>query len=169
MTFGIGLQALITVIPIVLVLNFGLLRMIATPGRGRAFWTGFLICGTIAMTTSVWAALTPAGSAQTPAGAPNKILHGSRMWHLWNSYFRFATNRLESLGIDIRSFAPRSLDDPGVGYITVAGVMAFLPQLTVALVGGLVARAIVPRRSTPLRPSPEPAKWAEGKPTRERN
>jgi hypothetical protein len=79
MTFGLGLQALITTVPIGLVLNFGLLRMIATPGRSRAFWAGFLICGAIAMTTSVWAALTPAGSVRATAGAPNKILHGSGM------------------------------------------------------------------------------------------
>jgi hypothetical protein len=157
-TFEIGLQALINAIPIGLVLSFGLLRMVATPGKSRAFCVGFLIGGAIAMTTSVWAALTPAGSARTTAGAPNKILHGSGIWHLWNSYFLFATNRLESLGIDVRSFAPRSLHDPGIGYIIATGLMAFLPQLTVALVGGLVARAILAPFSTSLRPSTEPAK-----------
>jgi hypothetical protein len=153
MAFGIGLQALITTMPIGLALNIGLLRICRTRGRTRAFWVGFLVCGTIAMTSSAWAALTPAGSVLSTTGAPNKILDGSRMWFLWNSYFVFTVNCLEALRFDIRSFTPRSLDEPGIGYITIVGVMAFIPQLAIALVGGLVARSIILRHPVPPDPS----------------
>jgi hypothetical protein len=149
LTFGIGLSALINTWLIGLALNIGLLRMFHTGGRTRAFWVGFLVCGTVATVSSAWAALTPAGSVRSATGGRNEILHGSRMWGLWNSYFVFTVNCLEDLHFDIRSIAPPSLDKPGVGYITIVGLMAFIPQLAIALVGGLVARSLMLRFPDP--------------------
>jgi hypothetical protein len=142
MTVGIGLQALINALPIGLVLNIGLVRAFCTRGRVRTFWVGFLVSGALAMMSSAWAALTPAGSVIATNGGPNKILQGSRMWFLWNSYFVFTVSCLETLHLDIQSFTPASLDKPGIGYIAIVGLMAFVPQLAIALVGGLAARAI---------------------------
>src|SRR4029077_6714712 len=90
--FGIGLLAVINTVPIGLVLNIGLLRILCTRGRARAFWVGFLVWGTIAMMASAWAALTPPGWGVSTTGAPNKIRHESRMWVLWQSYFVFTGN-----------------------------------------------------------------------------
>jgi hypothetical protein len=153
MTFGHGLQVLINTMPIGLALNIGVLSILRTRGRARAFWVGFLLCGTIAMISAAWAALTPAGSVRSTTGGPNQILDGSRMWFLWQSYFVFTSNCLEALGIDIWSFSPPSLDKPGIGYITIVGLMAFMPQLVIALVGGLAARPTIRRHSVPPDPS----------------
>jgi hypothetical protein len=150
MTFGIGLHALIYALPMVLVLNCGLFCGLGTRGRPRAFWMGFLACGTAAMLSSAWGALTPAGSVHPANGAPNSILEGSRVWALWQSYFEFAVNGLLSCGVDMQSLSPRSLEHPGIDYITVVGLLALLPQLAIALVGGLVARSCVPRHLVPL-------------------
>src|SRR3954469_6328264 len=73
--FGLGVQALINTVPIGLALNIGLLRIFRTRGQARAFWVGFLVCGTIAMMSSAWAALIPAGSVRSPTGGGNTILH----------------------------------------------------------------------------------------------
>ena len=115
-----------------------------------------LFCGTIAMVSSAWAGLTPAGSVRSATGGPNEILHGSRMWGLWNSYFVFAVNCLEGLHFDIRSFAPLSLDEPGIGYITIVGLIAFIPQLAIALVGGLVARSLMLKFTDQANPASRP-------------
>ena len=156
LTFGVGLSALINTALIGLALNFGLLRMFRTIGRTRAFWVGFLVCGALAMVSSAWAALTPAGSVRSATGGPNEILHESRMWGLWNSYFVGTVNCLEALHFDIRSFAPPSLDNPGIGYIAIMGLMAFIPQLAIALVGGLVARSLTLRFPDPPGPASGP-------------
>ena len=156
LTFGIGLSALINTGLIGLALNIGLLRMFRKAGRARAFWAGFLVCGTTAMVSSAWAALTPVGSVRSAIGGPNEILHESRMWGLWNSYFVFTVNCLEALHFDIRSFTPPSLDTPGMGYITIMGLMAFIPQLAIALAGGLVARSLMLRFPDPPGPASRP-------------
>jgi hypothetical protein len=145
--FGLGIQALINTVPIGLALNIGVLCMLRTRGRARAFRVGFLVCGAIAMMSAAWAALTPAGSVRSATGGPNEIRYGSGIWFIWQSYFIAATNCLESLGFDIRSFSPPSLDKPGVGYITIVGLMAFVPQVVAALVGGLVARSMIRRHT----------------------
>jgi hypothetical protein len=156
MNFGTGLQALINTVPIGLALNISLLRIFRTRGRARAYWVGFLVCGLLAMMSAAWAALTPEGSVLSTTGGPNTILHGSRIWFLWQSYFVFMVNCLEALGFDIRSFSPLSLDDPGIGYTTIVGIIAFIPQLAIALVGGLFARSINRKeRSRPDPSSPE--------------
>jgi hypothetical protein len=152
LTFGVGLSALINTGLIALALNIGLLRVFRTGGRARAFWMGFLVCGTVALLSSAWAALTPAGSVRSATGGPNEILHESKMWVLWNSYFVFTVNCLEALHFDVRSFAPPSLDKPGIGYITIVSLMAFIPQMAIALVGGLVARSFM--LSSLTRPAP---------------
>ncbi len=153
MTFGGGLSALINTIPIGLALNFGLLRILRTRGRAQVFWVGFLVSGALTMMSSAWAALTPAGSVHPTDGTPNYILHGSTIWWLWNSYFDFTVNCLKALGFDIRSFSPPSLDKPGIGFITIVGLMSFIPQLVIALVGATVARSIIPSRPVPANPS----------------
>jgi hypothetical protein len=165
LAFGIGLQALINTVPMGLALNFGLLRMFRTRGRARAFWVGFLVCGLIAMMSAAWAGLTPAGSVRSTTGGPNTIVHGSRMWFLWQSYFDFTVNCLEALGFDIRSFSPLSLDHPGIGYITIVGLIAFIPQLAIALVGGLIARSI----NSKDRHRPDPSSPERLTPLSERN
>jgi hypothetical protein len=78
------------------------------------------------------------------------------MWGLWNSYFVLTMNCLEALHFDIRSFAPSSLDKPGIGYMTIMGLMAFIPQLAIALGGGLVARSLVLRFTDPPGPASRP-------------
>jgi len=71
-------------------------------------------------------------------------------------YFISASELLEALGIPVRSFAPAS-GNPGIGSITVVGLLAFLPQLAIALIAGLVARVPFPTRPTPDLPSTAPA------------
>ncbi len=156
LTVGVGLSGLINVGLIGLALNVGLVRMFCTGGRARAFWVGFLVCGAIAMASSAWAALTPPGSVRSATAGPNEILQESRMWRVWNSYFVSTTNCLEALHFDVRSFAPASFDKPGIGYITIIGLMAFFPQLAIALIGGLVARALMPRSPDPSGPASHP-------------
>jgi hypothetical protein len=150
MTFGVGLEALIHTVPMGLTLNYGLLRVLGSPRGTRAFWVGFLACGTAAMLSAAWGALTPAGVVHPASGAANQILGGSQIWGIWQSYFEFACNRLISLGLDVSSLAPSSLDRPGIGYITVTGLLALMPQLAIALLGGLIGRACVRKRSLAL-------------------
>ena len=79
------------------------------------------------------------------------------MWGLWNSYFVFTVNCLEALHFDIRSFAPHSLDTPGIGYITIMGLIAFIPQLAVAVfVGGVIARSLMLTFPDPLGQASRP-------------
>lgn len=156
MTFGVGLSVLINTIPIGLALNFGLLRILRARGRAQMFWVGFVVCGTLTIMSSAWAALTPLGWVHPRDGTPNYFLVGSTIWWLWNSYFDFTVNCLKALGFDLRSFSPPSLDNPGIGFITIVGLMSFIPQLVIALVGGWVTWSIMPKRPvSPVRMSPE--------------
>ncbi len=142
MPYGSGVQAIIQTWPMGLLVNLATLMLIVGRGRSRAFWAGFLVGGLLMMTTSAWAALTPAGYFRPVPGSPNVILEGSMMWHLWADYFALVRRGLEIVGLDLIRFSPRSLDDPGVGYIAIVGLMAFAPELVVALVAGGIAVVI---------------------------
>jgi hypothetical protein len=139
---GLGLLALIQTVPIGLALNYGLIRFVVTKDCSRAFWMGFFVCGIMAMSVIGWAVLTPPGWGPSPTGIPNKIRHESTTWVVWNTYFVFVVKCLGFLNFDYRSIAPKSLDHLGIGFIAFAGFFAILPSITIALLGGLMARSI---------------------------
>ena len=128
--------------PIGLILEFAVYRLIRSRGLARAFWAGFLATGFLAAGSLFWG-LTFHESLNMGIN----VITGERMtisnpgfasscraWNVWAEYLKFVADRLERLpltrGISTRDGAPQFI----------AGtVIVFLPQLLIALAGGLLA------------------------------
>ncbi len=132
------------VIPAAILLEFAVLRFVDTKDKKkRAFLTGFFICGLL-MTLSfvigrVFCGVTNyvseigTGKSRLVVTVPPRF-GGDWMGTIWNGYFRYATD----LG---RGILPNSR--------YTFGVLACLPQLFAAILGGYVALLI--SESTDLR------------------
>jgi hypothetical protein len=144
-------------LPIALILNLAVLGCIRAQGGSRAGWAGFLAAGLLGLVAFGWAALTPNAWGPSLAGAPNQVRFGSRLWESWNSYTMFTANGLQSFGLDPRTIDPGSLDRPRLGYILFVGLTALIPQLFLALLGGVIARSVARWLPTGDDEAPRPA------------
>ncbi len=134
-----------------LALQVALFQFLHSRGRRRAFWAGFLVCGLMAISTFIWAMLFPEVFGLSRTGVLH-ITPGSPLYSVWHGYEGFVFERI------IRRFLfdPRAnleFDrDSALGNLLIAclrAVVWFLPQLLIALVGGLLASLI--RRPLPVR------------------
>jgi hypothetical protein len=118
-------------------------------GQGRAFWAGFLACGLIAMTAFIWGMVFApnTGIGIDPAtGSTMKVtIPGSVLWTFWSGYIEFIQIEVvEKLGYEI--------DPTGI----VAALIWYLPQLFVAMIGGLLADLIIGWRAKTSFRGPSP-------------
>jgi hypothetical protein len=120
------------VMPIALVLQVALFRLIRTPeGRRRAFWIGFITAGFLMMLSFVWANRFSGsvGIAKDPVtGKSRRVvipgsLGGDRIYAIWAGYVDAVVRRLP--------YVPQSR--------LVAPVILLMPQMLAASAGGLLA------------------------------
>jgi hypothetical protein len=133
--------ALIVATPMCLALHLGVFRLLTSKGRGqgKAFWAGFLICGSIAMASCAWAVLTPSIPPTAIHGGLVQPREQSSMNALWNHYYDFATRCLTYLHCDVRALDPRQRP---FSFAATVGLVPLPPQLFLALAGGLITRSI---------------------------
>jgi CDP-diglyceride synthetase len=141
-----------------LVLQVGFFRLIRSRGRGRAFWVGFIVCGLMAMTTLVWAMRFPEvfgirGGAliRTP---------GSPLHTVWYGYAKFVSERIIAPVLYNPRINPGPNRDSVVGgasIVAIRSIVWFLPQILIAIVGGLLTSLIGRRlgKSRSSRPHPQ--------------
>ncbi len=120
-----------------LALNAGLFLLFRARGRARAFWIGFLLAGLLAGGSFAWAVSYPKASAtflDQATGRPVTIhSSGAPLSDQWESYLNLVEDSIESLPDDWNPFLSGKL----AGFLADACI-AFVPQATVALVGGLL-------------------------------
>jgi hypothetical protein len=103
-------------------------------GRARAFWLGFLVCGSLITASFVWAMLFPEVMGITRTGALIKT-PGSPLYAIWSSYTHIVGKPIVPSLIKW-SGNPDSL----VSVITLFRMLLWsLPQLVVPLLGGVIA------------------------------
>lgn len=107
-------------------LQFGVFQSIRSRGRGRAFWIGFVASCSATMMTFLWGV----------------AFHKSPMSLWWITYTKYA-NKYLNLLTHVWDFYNRTRIHP-VLIITLALVWT-VPQLILALFGGLIARSIFHR------------------------
>jgi hypothetical protein len=118
-----------------LAVQAGAFALIQSRGRRRAFLAGFLVFGSMAMISVIWALVfTPNVSiAQDPSTGKMITIEipGSLMWTIWSNYVEFVDAclaghpqiQLDPLGIQV-------------------ALIWFVPQFLIALTGGLLAMLI---------------------------
>jgi hypothetical protein len=119
------------VAPIAALLQIGVYLLIRRRGRARAFWSGFVACGTAALATLLWAF----------------AFRGSSMSALWSFYAEETAIR-----IIVRDY-PQLLR--GLAWLPTAAAIFLVPQLLAAMFGGLLALGIARWRFGPSPWSPQ--------------
>ncbi|MGO9464832.1 MAG: hypothetical protein ACLQIB_06305 [Isosphaeraceae bacterium] len=121
----------------VLALNAGVLLLLHTRGRARAFLVGFLLASLLAAGSFAWALSYPKASATFLDQATGRqvTVHssGAPLSDEWESYLNLVEDSIDSLPDDWNPFLHGEL----AGFLADACI-AFIPQVTVALVGGLL-------------------------------
>lgn len=143
-----------------LALQAGLFQLVLGRGRNRAFWSGLVVFGLLAMSSLVWAMLFPEviGIAFDKNGVI--MVHrtpGSFLSTVWSSYAGFVSNHVIEPVLESRGFPLRINPDSysgGALLVSVRAVVRFLPQMLIAVIGGLLARSIVRREATMRRQEP---------------
>jgi hypothetical protein len=129
-----------------LVLHAGLFLLIRGRRKARAFWAGFLLAGLLAAGSFVWAMTYPKLSATFVDVATGKLVtittSGGPLSDEWDGYLNFVERSIEGLPDHINPFLNGKLAE-----MLVDASIAFAPQLTAALAGGLLCwlMAIVAR------------------------
>jgi hypothetical protein len=133
-----------------LAIEVGLIRIVRMRGRSRAFWLGFVVCGLLAAGSFAWGMIVRNSvDARVNAATgeltlfPKTIFEqvGSISYTIWRRYLGVAVMCLSRLPF-ARTFMGPNYDDPVV--FATAALMAGLPQLILAVAGGLLARQFVP-------------------------
>jgi len=139
------------VAPMAVMLQVGIFSVIRNQGRVRGYWVGFLVFGTMGMTSFLWAALfCPSDSVSIDPRTAKAIVTtspGPPTWVLWTRYGRFAFKMLESLPNSdfIVGDGGDSHGHDGIPLATKAVVLS-LPQMVLAVAGGLCF-SLIKRRS----------------------
>jgi hypothetical protein len=132
-------------------IEVGLFQIVRTRGKPRAFWAGFVICGILAASSFALGKLvrnSVEASVNATTGEltlfPTTVLEqvGSTSWTIWRVYLGLAVMCLNRLPFGPSLMSP-DFRDPVV--LTTAALMTGLPQLLVALAGGLLARRFFPQ------------------------
>jgi hypothetical protein len=139
---------LVGVLPAGLALQLGLFRLIRSRGRLRAFWAGFVIAGALAALSFAWGIIFAGSIGIRYDWTTGKIetvstpgsLGGDRVQALWSAYGAFAERCLERLPY-ASDLVGRDWPDPASQLLV--ALVDFLPQLFMALAGGLLALWVV--------------------------
>ncbi len=133
-----------------LALNAGLLLLIRARGRARAFWAGFLLAGLLAAGSFAWAMSYPKVSATFLEQATGRqvTVHstGAPLSDQWESYLNLVEEWIESLPLPWNPFQKGKYAE----FLTDASI-AFAPQLTVAIAGGLLFWLVASGAGTLIR------------------
>jgi len=120
-----------------LALNAGLFLLIRARGTARAFWAGFLLAGLLAAGSFAWAMSQSKLSATFMDQATGRqvTVHssGAPLSDEWESYLNLVEDSIEALPVDWNPFLKGRFAE----FLADASI-AFVPQVTVALVGGLL-------------------------------
>jgi len=149
-----------------LVLNGGLYFLIRARGRHRAFWAGLLLAGLLGAGSFAWAMSHPKLSAtilDQSTGRPVTIhSSGAPLSDEWESYLNLVEDSIEGLPDHLNPYLNGRLAE-----VLADACIAFVPQMAVALVGGmllwliaLVAAAAI--RAVRCRPPQVVARGIEG-------
>ena len=137
-SFGWNLLCMEAVAPIVLSLQLALMRIVSIRGRRCAFWIGFLLFGLLAMFSVIGQFIDPP-SESTSITSSGTIVRssyaGGPMARLWSPYLEVVYQGLERLGYV-------EFDRVGWRSSLVNCFVFFIPQVSLAFAGGLVARAM---------------------------
>jgi hypothetical protein len=139
--FDFGPEALIGVGLAWILLQVALFRLIRSRGRARTFWVGYLAFGAVATSLFFWAVAHPRniGIGRTATQEVRIEVPGSPLWDMLEAYTRFASVVIEQL--PLLPIVPGAYGEV-VGLITIA-VLWLVPQVLFALVGGLLACALL--------------------------
>jgi len=145
-----------------LALQGAVLRLVGRRHSNRAFWISFAVLGSLAMASFVWGRILPTELiAVAYPGKPPRLVNVSRVSALWLGYGRYVGECIEPWLVKV----PIATGPDGIVAVVVRAVVWSLPQLLVALVGGLVAWGIskmVKSRLGLLRESPRGAAAQRG-------
>jgi hypothetical protein len=123
-----------------LTLQYGMCRLLRSRGRARAFWAGFVAAGLLATSSYAWATGYPKLTAVFVDRDSRKLVTysspGAPLSDLWENYSSIAIDGLEYLPF-CAGISTRRLSDPAA--ICADALIAFLPQVMIAVVGGLLS------------------------------
>jgi hypothetical protein len=121
----------------VLAVNGGLILLIRSRGRVRAFWVGFALAGLLAAGSFGWAMGYPRVSAtfMDQATGTQVTLHssGAPLSDEWERYLDFVEESIETLPDHLNPFTSGKLAE-----MLADASIAFVAQLAIALLGGLL-------------------------------
>ena len=146
--FGYQSEILVGIALGAITLQVAIIQLIRRRGRDRAFWVGFLVLGSLVMASFIWAMCFSEILGFHPDGRGGFTLirtPGSLLYTLWNGYSRFVYERIiETYLIDFRA-NEQFYRDSMMGRVLLTMIRAlawFIPQLLIAVIGGVVARLI---------------------------
>jgi hypothetical protein len=137
---------LVGVAPGTVAVEVGLLMLVVSRGRARAFWAGFVMAGALAAASYLWSMmyghsmyitvtkgrLTCSWWAPGPLGSP-----WNGLANFWYAYGLLATKCLECL-LYLSRIRVRWWDSQ-LNVLVVSALILFLPQLLIAMLGGLLS------------------------------
>lgn len=148
------------VMPGALVMQFGVFRLIRS--QKKAFWAGFVTFGSLAVVSFAWATIFGNQPKIAPDPLTGRIVvipkpgsfGGDQMQAIWNVYGNFAGAQLERW--------PFFSDPNWSNSVTYVAIVPFwlLPQLLIALLGGLMA-VVWWRRQNSVSMPDEPLRAAD--------
>lgn len=144
-------ELLCEVAPMAVTLQVGILSLIRSRGRVRAFETGYVAFGSLAMASFIGAVFfCPSDSVTIDPKTGQAVVRtspGAPIWVLWSRYGRFVFKTLENLPNSdfIVGDGGDSHGDDGVPLGTKALILS-LPQMVFAVAGGLFS-SLIKRRS----------------------
>ena len=132
-------------IPTGILLQLGAFRLVCGRTRARVFWAGLLAAGFIASSSLAWCFIFRTSvniGLNVVTGQSERIIvpgfpAADRLWSLWDGYFDFATSCM-----DRRSLIASVLERDDAATVTLIATIVFLPQLFIALTGGLLATTL---------------------------
>jgi len=136
--------------PTGLTLQAGIYRATISRDRVRVFWLGFLLFGSMAMTSFLWGDyFCPIDSVVFDPVTGKSIVTsspGSAAWTVWTGYGRCVFGILQRLTDSeyVIGVGGDSHGNDGIPLMTKAMIW-FLPQLLISVAGGLFARSILGR------------------------
>jgi hypothetical protein len=127
-------EMLVGIVLAAVAVQVGLALAIRGRGRTRAFWLGFVLCGTVAMMSFAWGMLFPRILGLTSTG---KLIEtrGSPLYMLWWNYAQFV---FERIGPWLQRILQAADPETSPLLLATRAIVWFLPQFVLALIGGIV-------------------------------
>lgn len=148
-------------LPACLALQLAAWRLIRTRGRSRAFWAGVIVAGGLAALSFAWGFVFSRSvgigynstTGQIEGVSVPGRLGGDEVLALWSEYGEIAESCLKCVPY-ASDLVGRDWPDPG--FQATVMVIVLVPQLTIALAGGLLALGAVRLKTLFQRGSDRP-------------